>query len=190
MKTKYASCAMLACIASAAALGNNSRSTNQSQDFSQYHTFAWGSNNANPIHNSIPASALSYAVSWSIADLDVRHYLISDNHIFGFETEEEQMIKLSRVSRIVLLVSPFALTSVTGTYAQDQHPLLDKVAAKVIQKYETTPCQELMQKKANPQPPTAEEVKAVQFLKTNPEMRTLFINKVAAPIANKISHAG
>ena len=64
------------------------------------------------------------------------------------------MIKLGRVIRIVLLVSPFALTSVTGTYAQDQHPLLDKVAAKVIQKYETTPCQELMQKKANPQPPT------------------------------------
>ena len=100
------------------------------------------------------------------------------------------MMKLSRVSRIVLLVSPLALTLATGTYAQDQHPILDKIAAKVIQKYESSPCQELMQKKANPQPPTAEEVKAVQYMKSNPEMRTLFINKVAAPIANKMFACG
>ena len=100
------------------------------------------------------------------------------------------MMKLSRVSRIVLLVSPLALTLATGTYAQDQHPILDKIAAKVIQKYESSPCQELMQKKANPQPPSAEEVKAVQYMKSNPEMRTLFINKVAAPIANKMFACG
>ena len=47
-----------------------------------------------------------------------------------------------------------------------------------------------MQKKANPQPPSAEEVKAVQYMKSNPEMRTLFINKVAAPIANKMFACG
>jgi hypothetical protein len=41
-----------------------------------------------------------------------------------------------------------------------------------------------MQKKANPQPPSAQEVKIVQFLRSDPELRTLFINKVAAPIAN------
>ena len=44
------------------------------------------------------------------------------------------MISLSRLSRIVLLLSPLALTLATGTYAQDQHPILDKIGAKVIQK--------------------------------------------------------
>ena len=60
----------------------------------------------------------------------------------------------------------------------------DKLAAKVVQKYQSTPREELMQKKSNPQPPSAQEVKVVQFLRSDPEMRTVFINKVAAPIAN------
>jgi hypothetical protein len=32
--------------------------------------------------------------------------------------------------------------------------------------------------------------KAIQFLKTDPQMRTVFINKVAAPIANKMFECG
>jgi len=89
-----------------------------------------------------------------------------------------------------LLISPLALTLATGTYAQDQYPILDKVAAKVIEKYQTTPCQELMQKRANPEPPSAQEVKVIQFLKSDPQMRIVFINKVAAPIANKMFACG
>ena len=100
------------------------------------------------------------------------------------------MMKLSLMSKFVLLFSPLALTTATGTLAQDQHPILDKVAAKVIEKYQTTPCAELMQKKANPQPPSPEEVKAVHYLKSNPQVRTVFINKVAAPIANKMFACG
>jgi hypothetical protein len=100
------------------------------------------------------------------------------------------MMKLNRMSKFALLISPLALTLATGTYAQDQHPMLDKLAAKVVQKYQSTPCEELMQKKANPQPPSPQEVKVIQFLKSDPEMRTLFINKVAAPIANKMFACG
>ena len=59
-------------------------------------------------------------------------------------------MNLSRVSRIVLLISPLALTLATGTYAQDQYPILDKVAAKVMQKYQSTPCEELMAKETSP----------------------------------------
>ena len=56
MKTKYALCAMVACIASAVALGQTvSVNYNSSQSFSQYHTYTWGSNNANQIQNSILA---------------------------------------------------------------------------------------------------------------------------------------
>jgi hypothetical protein len=56
MKTKFALCAMLACIASAVALGQTvSVNYNHSQDFTQYHTYIWASNNANQIQNSILA---------------------------------------------------------------------------------------------------------------------------------------
>jgi Domain of unknown function (DUF4136) len=56
MKTKVALFAMLMCITSAIAVGQTvSVNFNQSQSFSQYHTYAWGSNNANQIQNSILA---------------------------------------------------------------------------------------------------------------------------------------
>ena len=56
MKTKLASCAMLVCIASTIAVAQQvSVNYNHSQSFSQFHTYAWGSNNANKIQNSILA---------------------------------------------------------------------------------------------------------------------------------------
>ena len=56
MKTKFAFCTMLVCITSAVAVGQQvSVNYNHSQSFSQYHTYAWGSNNANQIQNSILA---------------------------------------------------------------------------------------------------------------------------------------
>jgi hypothetical protein len=100
------------------------------------------------------------------------------------------MMKLNKVGRFVLLISPLALTLAIGTHAQQQYPLLDQLAAKVVQKYESTPCQELIAKKQQPQPPSPQEVKVVQFLRTDPQMRVVFINKVAAPIANKMFDCG
>jgi hypothetical protein len=44
--------------------------------------------------------------------------------------------------------------------------------------------------KANKQPPTPEQARAVMFLKSDPQIRTMFINKVAAPIANKMFECG
>jgi Domain of unknown function (DUF4136) len=56
MKTKYALCAVLVCMTSAVALGQQvSVNYNRTQNFSQYHTYIWGSNNANQIQNSILA---------------------------------------------------------------------------------------------------------------------------------------
>jgi len=56
MKTKLALCAVLLCIASAIAAGQQvSVNYNHSQSFSGYHTYAWGSNNANQVQNSILA---------------------------------------------------------------------------------------------------------------------------------------
>ncbi len=56
MKAKFALCAMLMWIASAVTVGQQvSVNYNHAQSFAQYHTYAWGSNNANQIQNSILA---------------------------------------------------------------------------------------------------------------------------------------
>jgi len=71
--------------------------------------------------------------------------------------------------------------------ALTQYPIVDKIAQKVIQKYQTSTCEQLQAKKqAPPQPPSAMEVKAIEQLHKDPAMRKHFMDKVAAPIANKL----
>jgi hypothetical protein len=56
MKTKLMLCAMLVFVASTIAVGQQvSVNYNHSQSFSQFHTYAWGSNNANQVQDSILA---------------------------------------------------------------------------------------------------------------------------------------
>jgi hypothetical protein len=56
MKMKFALCAMLVCLTSTIAFGQQvSVNYNHNQSFGSYHTYAWGSNNANQIQNSILA---------------------------------------------------------------------------------------------------------------------------------------
>jgi hypothetical protein len=56
MKAKFVLCAMMVCVTSAVAFGQQvSVNYNHSQSFSGYHTYAWGSNNTNQIQNSILA---------------------------------------------------------------------------------------------------------------------------------------
>ena len=71
-----------------------------------------------------------------------------------------------------------------------QYPIMDKIANKVIQKYQSSTCEQLWQQKANKQPPSQEEQKAIQVLKGDPQMRAAFIDKIAAPIANKMFECG
>jgi Domain of unknown function (DUF4136) len=56
MKTKLALCLMIVCSSVAISVGQTvSVNYNQSQSFSQFHTYAWGSDNANKVQNSILA---------------------------------------------------------------------------------------------------------------------------------------
>ena len=56
MKTKFALCALLLCIASTIAVGQQvSVNYDHNANFTQYHTYAWGSNKKNQIQNSILA---------------------------------------------------------------------------------------------------------------------------------------
>jgi len=99
-------------------------------------------------------------------------------------------MKRIRINTAILATMPFALILTSGTHAQDQHPILDKIAAKVIAKYQNDSCSDLQAQKAAKTPPTPEEQRAIQFLKSDQDSRTYFINKVAPPIANKLFECG
>jgi hypothetical protein len=71
-----------------------------------------------------------------------------------------------------------------------QFPIMDNVANKIIQKYQTSTCEQLWVKKSQKTPPSPEEQKVIGFLKTDPQMRAAFINKIAPPIANKMFDCG
>jgi ABC-type transporter MlaC component len=68
------------------------------------------------------------------------------------------------------------------------YPMVDKVADKVIAKYQNSSCDQLAAKKA--EPPSAMHQRALQLLRQDAQMRTYFINKIAAPIANKMFECG
>jgi hypothetical protein len=71
-----------------------------------------------------------------------------------------------------------------------QHPIMDKVADKIIQKYQTSSCSQLRQDKAEKKPASPAEQKAVEMLHNDPQMRAAFISKIAPPIANKMFECG
>jgi hypothetical protein len=93
------------------------------------------------------------------------------------------------MKRYSLFALTLGLLYVTVGNAQ-QYPIMDKIADKVIQKYQTSTCEQLWEKKSQKTPPSAQEQQAIKMLKGDPQMRAAFINKIAAPIANKMFECG
>ena len=91
---------------------------------------------------------------------------------------------MSKQSFLFALFLALVFVSVAGA----QYPILDMVAAKVIQKYEQSNCEQLWLEKGQPKP--AQEQELIQMLRGDPQMRTVFLNKVAGPIANKMFECG
>jgi hypothetical protein len=91
-----------------------------------------------------------------------------------------------------LLFLAFTLLRISDVRAHppQQYPIMDKVADKIILKYQQSTCEQLWAKKSEKAPPTPEEQKAIIFLKNDPQMRAAFINKIAPPIANKMLDCG
>lgn len=89
------------------------------------------------------------------------------------------------------LMSAIPLLRPSAANAQpQQYPIMDKAADKVILKYQQSTCEQLWMKKSQSAPPSLEEQKAIAFLKSDPQIRAAFINKVAPPIANKMFECG
>jgi hypothetical protein len=92
---------------------------------------------------------------------------------------------------MVTVAAAFPALLAQGALAQD-HPLVDRLAEKVIQKYESSSCQQLAEQRGHP--PTGQraemEERAVRVLHEDPQIRREFIGRVAAPIANKLFECG
>jgi hypothetical protein len=76
------------------------------------------------------------------------------------------------------------------TVAVAQHPVVDAVANKVVQKYQTSSCQQLMQQKAQKLPPSTGEQKAMEMLKNDAQMRHEFVGIVADQVVDKLIQCG
>ena len=90
-----------------------------------------------------------------------------------------------------VLTSGLICVCAAGAQAQ-QYPMLDQIAARVVQKYQTSSCQQLAAERGQrPSGRRAEEdERCVRVLHEDPQMRREFLNRVAAPIANKMFDCG
>jgi hypothetical protein len=102
------------------------------------------------------------------------------------DRDANQSSKESTMSKRLTLTA-VALCAAAGI-AYAQYPILDAVADRVVQKYQSSSCEQLWQKRSEPK--SMEEQRVIGLLQSDPQMRTTFINKVAAPIANKMFECG
>ena len=75
-----------------------------------------------------------------------------------------------------------------GLAAAQDFPLMDMIANNVIQKYQQSNCEQLWMQKSAPK--SAREQEFIQILRSDPQMRTQFINRVAPAIVNKMFECG
>jgi len=75
-----------------------------------------------------------------------------------------------------------------GAVAAQSGMLLDAAADKVITKYQESTCDQLKAQKKDP--PTEKEKLAINFLRNDSQARVAFINKIAAPVLNKMFECG
>src|ERR1700760_4420173 len=73
-----------------------------------------------------------------------------------------------------------------------QYPMLDRVAQHVVEKYQSSSCQQLAAERG--QRPTGRkaevEQRVLEMLHSDPNMRAEFLGRVATPIANKLFECG
>jgi hypothetical protein len=86
------------------------------------------------------------------------------------------------------LLAPVPSMLLFAGVANAQHPMLDAAANRVVQKYQQSSCDQLWQQRG--QPKSQRQQEAIQLLRDDPQLRAAFIDKVAAPIANKMFQCG
>jgi hypothetical protein len=90
------------------------------------------------------------------------------------------------IKRVFLFTVPTALIFVG--IAGAQYPVLDLIADKVVERYQQSTCEQLWEQRGKPKSPKEQE--AIQLLRSDAQMRTAFLNRIAAPVANKMFECG
>jgi hypothetical protein len=85
-------------------------------------------------------------------------------------------------------IAIFVSASIVAGTAAAQGMLLDFAADRVIQKYQTSTCAQLKQQRGKPK--SEKEKMAIEFLRNDSQARVAFIDKIAAPVANKMFECG
>jgi phosphoenolpyruvate-protein kinase (PTS system EI component) len=91
------------------------------------------------------------------------------------------------VNRSIGMVVGILALIVAGA-ASAQGMLLDAAADKVILKYQTATCDQLKAQKKESR--SDKEKEAIEFLRNDAQARTSFIDKIAAPVLNKMFDCG
>ena len=87
------------------------------------------------------------------------------------------------MSKSIGAVVCVAAVIVAGVVAA-QGVLVDAAADKVIKKYQAATCDQLKAQKS--EPPSAKEKVALDLLRADPKARVAFVDKIAAPVLNKM----
>jgi hypothetical protein len=93
-------------------------------------------------------------------------------------------------SILIALVGAAVLGLAPRIADAQQFPILEKVAQRVVQKYQQSSCEQLAQERAEKKPKPEAEQKVVELLRTDAQMRQVFLSRVAAPIADKLLECG
>ena len=80
------------------------------------------------------------------------------------------------------------LCAIAAVAVAQQYPLLDMIADNVIQKVQGSSCEELWKNREKPKGEREQEL--IQLMRTDPQARKIFLDKVAAPLANKMFECG
>jgi hypothetical protein len=86
---------------------------------------------------------------------------------------------------LLIAMVPVALAA---ALAYAQMPIVDAVAGKVVQKYQSSSCEQLWQNRGKT--PGPEEQRVLNFLKQDAAARQEFFNKISGPVMNKMFECG
>src|SRR5512147_1702058 len=96
-------------------------------------------------------------------------------------------MKPESVSKSAKFLLP-GLLFASGFALAQQYPLIDMLAGKVVDKVQGSSCEQLWEGRGKPKSPREQEL--VQLLRNDPGARKEFINRIAAPVANKMFECG
>ena len=80
-----------------------------------------------------------------------------------------------------------AAVAIVAGVSYAQYPIMDLVADKVVQKYQSASCEQLWANKGKHGP---EEQRLIGMLREDPQMRQAFFNRIAGPVMNKMFECG